>query len=79
MFWGLWTGGFETTMSAMDHAMPQVAVEDITLSGVTIPAGADVRVLHGANRDPDAFPEPDRFDPTRDTSAMITFGHGIHH
>jgi cytochrome P450 len=26
-----------------------------------------------------AFADPDRFDPSRSTSRMITFGYGIHH
>jgi cytochrome P450 family 114 len=62
------------------EAIPRIAVEDIELSGVTVPEGADLRPLHGAaNRDPVAFPDPDRFDPARNTSRMVTFGHGIHH
>jgi cytochrome P450 family 114 len=62
------------------EAIPRIARKDLEFSGVTIPEGADVRPLHGAaNHDPEAFPEPDRFDPARNTSRMVTFGHGIHH
>ena len=61
-------------------ADPRIARRDIEIDGVVIPEGADVRPLHGpANRDPEAFPDPDRFDPARNTSRMVTFGHGIHH
>ncbi|MFJ5304153.1 cytochrome P450 [Streptomyces sp. NPDC088350] len=61
-------------------AVPRIATRDVEMGGVTIPEGGDVRVLDAAaNRDPEAFPDPDRFDPGRDTSPMITFGHGIHH
>lgn len=61
-------------------ADPRIARRDIELDGVTIPKGADIRPLHGpANRDPEAFPDPDRFDPARNTSRMVTFGHGVHH
>jgi cytochrome P450 len=60
--------------------VPRTATEDIEVSGTVIVAGADVRALPGcANRDPLAFDDPDRFDPSRDTSATVTFGHGIHY
>ncbi len=56
------------------------AMEDITLRGVTIPAGEMVTAsLLGANRDPDQFPDPDRFDITRKPNRHIAFGHGIHY
>jgi cytochrome P450 len=62
------------------EGLPRTALEDLTISGVTIPAGADVRPMHGpANRDPAAFPDPDRFDPSRNTARMVTFGYGTHH
>lgn len=75
---------------AMFSSIPRIAQRDITLRGVTIPKGADVRVLLAAgNRDPDAFPDPDCFDPARffgstnpgmsnDGKIMLSFGHGIH-
>ncbi|MGC0415901.1 cytochrome P450 [Embleya sp. AB8] len=56
-----------------------VPVRDVEIAGVTIPRGAGVHVLIGSvNRDPDAFPEPDRFDPDRGTPGYLTFGEGIH-
>jgi len=62
------------------NSLARIALEDIELSGVTIPAGSDIRGLPGcAHRDPSAFDDPDRFDPARDTSTMVSFGHGIHH
>ena len=55
------------------------ATREVTLSGITIPAGAVVvPLLAAANRDPEAFPEPDRFDITRQGRGHVTFGHGIH-
>ena len=54
---------------------------DVTLHGVTIPAGEKVMLITGsATRDERAYPDPDRFDVTReaDPSTMF-FGYGIHH
>ncbi|MFE7201366.1 cytochrome P450 [Pseudonocardia alni] len=54
--------------------------EPVEYSGVTIPAGEVVLVsLIGANRDPGRYPDPQRFDPDRDTSGHLAFGYGIHH
>ena len=41
--------------------------------------GRSIVVLYGsANRDERAFPDADQFDITRDTSAQLAFGSGIH-
>ena len=55
------------------------ALEPVELGGVSIPRGAlVVPVLGAANRDPEAFPDPDRFDVGRDARAQVGFGGGIH-
>ena len=55
------------------------ASDSLELGGRVIPKGAlVVPVLGSANRDPAAFPDPDRFDPTRNPSALASFGGGIH-
>lgn len=49
------------------------------LGNVLLPAEANVYVsFAAANRDERTFPDPDRFDIDRDTSAQVAFGHGIH-
>lgn len=57
------------------------ALQDVTLSGVTIPKGSAIFPLVGAaNRDPRAFDAPQTFDITRPhRSRHLGFGLGIHH
>lgn len=58
----------------------RVAHRDLDLAGTLIPAGnAVVTLLGAANRDPAAFPDPDRFDITRGGPQPLTFGTGIHY
>ncbi len=53
---------------------------DQELGGVKLEKGAQVVAFLGAaNRDPAAFPEPDRLDITRHDVKPISFGGGIHH
>ncbi len=52
----------------------------VTLGGVTIPAGENVLVVYlSANHDDRVFPDPERFDPARPNLAdHFAFGRGIH-
>jgi cytochrome P450 len=57
------------------------SMKEVTLHGVTIPAGKPVFLLGGsANRDPEAFTDADKFDIDRDrTEAQnLGFGYGVH-
>lgn len=57
------------------------SLKEITLHGVTIPAGKPVFLVCGsANRDPEAFADPDVFDIDRNRSESpnLGFGYGIH-
>jgi beta-dihydromenaquinone-9 omega-hydroxylase len=59
--------------------MFRTAVDAVEVAGVTIPPRATVLALIGsANRDPLVFPDPDRFDPDRGSTAHLAFGHGVH-
>lgn len=56
------------------------ASEEVTIRGVVIPKGHLVTPLLGsANRDPDVFEEPNRFDITRERIRHLGFGKGIHY
>jgi cytochrome P450 len=58
---------------------PNYAAEDVELHGVPIPRGAMVvPLLASANRDPDAFDDPDVFDVTRAPNHHIAFSKGAH-
>jgi cytochrome P450 len=65
---------------ASTQLIARTAAAGFTMHGQTVPAGQRVVLLLGsANRDPAAFPDPDRFDLDRDTSALISFGAGRHY
>jgi len=61
-------------------AWRRIATQDTTVGGTPVPKGAKLLLsLAAANRDPDRFPEPDRFDPARDNARQhLSFGMGIH-
>jgi cytochrome P450 len=59
----------------------RVAPEDVVFREVLFPKGTLVSVsLAGANRDGDAYDEPEAFDITRERATQqMTFGSGVHH
>jgi cytochrome P450 len=65
-------------------AQLRYATEDIELKGGRVAKGEPVVAVLGAtNRDPDVYPEPDRFDITRHHGkpgeTHVGFGHGLHY
>jgi cytochrome P450 len=57
----------------------RIALEDVELGGEHIPKGAMIVLLLGAaNRDPDAFSQPDDLDLTRSPNPHTGFGGGSH-
>jgi cytochrome P450 len=62
------------------NAMPRVATEEVTIGTTLVRAGEGVLIqLDAANRDPSAFPDPDRLDIGRPPSRNLALGHGLHH
>jgi cytochrome P450 len=59
--------------------VPRIALEPVALGGHRIEAGQLVQLsLAAANRDPERFADPDRFDITRRQAGAVGFGHGVH-
>jgi cytochrome P450 len=59
--------------------MGRVVVEDFSLHGRSLRAGDVVQcAVLVANRDPSAFPDPDRFDVGRSPNRHVAFGGGVH-
>jgi cytochrome P450 len=57
----------------------RVATADIEVDGMTIRAGDGVILANDiGNRDPVAFPDPDRLDIHRDARRHVAFGFGVH-
>ena len=57
----------------------RLAGQDIDLGDIVVPKGTYIHTsIAGANRDPAAFPDPDRFDISRSPNRHIAFITGIH-
>jgi cytochrome P450 len=57
----------------------RVAKTDYRIGDAIVPAGARVMLLYGsANRDERHYPDPDRFDITRDARDQLAWGRGVH-
>ena len=57
----------------------RTTTRDVTLHGVTIPAGERVFLVYGsANRDPRQFDDPETFDIARAPKRHLSFSEGLH-
>ncbi len=67
-------------LSVTHNAFPRVASEDVSIAGQPIKAG-DLLLCSPpiANRDEELGEGMERFDPARELSQHLAFGHGIHH
>ena len=59
--------------------LARTTLVDVPLYDQVVPKGDRVVFLVGsANRDPEVFPDPDRYDIGRDTTQIVSFGLGRH-
>ncbi len=66
-------------LSIADLTTLRVATTDVEVAGQVIKEGDGVILsTAAANRDPDAFEDPDTFDIRRSTQGHLAFGHGPH-
>ena len=84
-----WAGPHRLAATAVDEILRYESVvqsngrwafEPIELGDKKIDSGETViTLIGGANRDPERFPDPERFDVGRKGEMPLTFGWGIHH
>lgn len=61
------------------HMFTRYAYEDVEVLGHRFQRGDQVALMLGAaNRDPDRWPDPDRFDISRSAAPHSSFGGGLH-
>lgn len=88
--WAILRDRPELAMRAVEESMrhspavcgtPRTVTEDVEFGGLTFPAGTFILVnTFAANRDPNVYDDPDRFDISReDAPAILTFGGGVHY
>jgi cytochrome P450 len=57
----------------------RITTREVDVDGIRIPAGQRVGLMFAAaNRDPRAWPEPDRFQIDRDLRKQVGWGFGVH-
>jgi cytochrome P450 len=61
-------------------SIQRLATQDVEMRGKTLRAKDRIRwFISAANRDPEKFAEPDKFDITRWPNPHVAFGNGVHH
>jgi len=86
--WQILRQGGATSKQAIDEILRfdsplqqtvRLAVSDLHIGSQMIPQGDKMLLcIASANRDEAQFPNPDTFAITRDATAQIAFGHGLH-
>ncbi|MEA2741613.1 MAG: hypothetical protein QOH05_4920 [Acetobacteraceae bacterium] len=61
-------------------SIQRIASQDVEMRGTVLHKDDRIRwFISSANRDPDAFPNPETFDITRYPNQHVAFGSGVHH
>jgi cytochrome P450 len=61
-------------------SIQRIASQDVEMRGKVLRKDDRIRwFISSANRDPDAFPNPETFDITRSPNQHVAFGSGVHH
>ena len=61
-------------------SIQRLASQDIEMRGKVMEKNDRIRwFISSANRDPNVFAEPDKFDITRQPNPHVAFGNGVHH
>jgi cytochrome P450 len=78
----LWPSAIEEILrfeSPVQQGTFRTTTEPMDIAGAKLDAGSRVTAIIGsANRDPEQFPDPDRFDVTRTPNRHLAFGMGFH-
>lgn len=79
----LWPSAVEELLrhqTIVQNPIQRAALADVEIDGELIRAGEGVvLVLEAANRDPEAFEDPDRLDIHRNARSHVAFSYGPHH
>jgi cytochrome P450 len=74
-----WAGEEGIRLNPPTAWIPRVNPRDVVWHDIPIPEDAPMFLgVMAANRDPAAFPDPDRFDVLRHPTSVMTFGFGAH-
>lgn len=66
-------------LSTPNNMIARTVAEPVEFGGTALPPGDRVLLLWGsANRDPDAFTNPDVYQPDREQTRHLAFGWGLH-
>ncbi len=64
----------------LDQSIQRIATRGVEMPGKVLKKDGRIRwFISSASRDPEAFPDSERFHITRHPNQHVTFGSGVHH